>query len=320
MKRPGRTAVRCLMLGMMASLYFMSLRCYRELEQMPDTVSIFCRGGQGIRMEDEKSRDWEYAVWEETEEDRVQESGLNREYKLTVLKLGGSCRVLIPELFQFPADDLDGCYLDPTAAEGLFKSTDVIGRKLVYGDRELTVRGIVQDRKGMMILRPQEGESLSNVVLSVPKDTSCQVWGEEFMALHGIQGSVIDNRPWTGGARFLVLLVPFLAFFLFCTAQRKACLSKKARILLSGLMMAAAGILLVQLQISRDFIPTKWSDFEFFARLGETLVRQWRLYFQLPKSRVDVYYMICTFKCILYGLLSSVLLLINRRWIYPISL
>lgn len=314
--------IRILLLAAIGISYFLCIKNYREIEQLPDTVTISCSGGfqkDGNGDETWGNSTWEYALWEELEGEVVSNPNLNRQYKVSVTAVRGSFRVLLPQAYWMGDSDGEGCFLDRTAALGVFGSTDVVGKQLLYEGRQLTVRGVTDDRGGIMLIRPKPGEALKNIILSVPDGASQEVLGTEFMAIQGIQGTVTDNRPFTGIVRLLVLGFPFtILLFYLCRLNKvirgmtaTPVLRMLATVMTVCLALFTTGVFLTCLHIPRDYVPTKWSDFSFYTGRAEYILGQWKQYFQIPKSKLEIPYVFCSLKSILYGLLSQVFFVLS---------
>ena len=76
--------------------------------------------------------------------------------------------------------------------------------------------------------------------------------------------------------------------------------------------MVLAAMLLLFLKgfvkIPEGYIPTRWSEFSFWARLWETKTEGVRLLLRMPKSVLDAGWMGDFFRAAAYGLLAEALL------------
>lgn len=87
----------------------------------------------------------------------------------------------------------------------------------------------------------------------------------------------------------------------------------------AGLMLVLAAMLLFflkgQVKIPDDYIPTRWSEFSFWATLWETKIEAVKLLLRMPKSELDAGWMGDFFKTVACGLMAEMFLMIAGFWL-----
>jgi len=128
----------------------------------------------------------------------------------------------------------------------------------------------------------------------------------------GIQ--ILDLELLRGLGGFCVLLFPvtLCVIFLFCLcSQYRREKGWKARAVMLGLILGfiltALFLSVTWVQIPDDYIPAKWSDFEFWSGLLEQKINAAKLLSKIPKSAVDFGWLTDFWKCTVSGILAEAL-------------
>jgi len=171
--------------------------------------------------------------------------------------------------------DESGCMLSDKAAFSLFGNVDIIGKAVLFDDSLYYVRGIIKSDEELIITENKNGK-FSYMELEIPPAGSMEPvrqlfsfagvsmenavvlqWDVLFFVISLLQAvsislliymiadSIIKMYGFGSIARFAVKITVLLIFFAFVI---KSC------------------------NLPIDFVPTKWSDFEFF----EQIIKNWK--------------------------------------------
>ena len=220
-----------------------------------------------------------------------------------VLELCGSGADVWPAAFlegYYPIPgDTGGCAVDRALAEALWGTGRAVGNELRLGDRVLTVRGVFEGTEGLALFQgePASAEPYPNLLLRF-SGGDAKAQAESFLT----------RNQWGGGT---MLDLPILAWGLealaglpaFCLGAgillrllRRGLGMTAAPLLLAGYTfpaLAGAGVTLWAMGLSGvpgQLIPTRWSDFDFWARLVSGRVGELTNYLSLAPGARDLRY------------------------------
>lgn len=324
-KSQAKTGV---LLAVMLALYASCTVSFYKLKTNGDTSTVLCGTSGGLdeagyrafrEKEEKEERPLDFCMWTEQEGALVRNDQISRNAEVTVMKARGSLFVIVP----FPAsfkEDESGCYLDQTAALELFGDEDVIGCEVVYQSRKLTVRGVTEDYGGLLLIYADPMEELDRITVKLKKTESSRNQIREFTVRHGLEGGILSHNLLKETAQIFPVFLPAGIMILCLYEGRKR--SRNARDirdkgvgygLLMGAFILGVAAVLCFVDIPRDMIPTKWSDFEFFVTWKENLETDVMSYIRFPKGLAEVPYVILFIKTFLTGLGSVILLGMARR-------
>lgn len=270
----------CLALPVLGILsYYIGIHDYCQLRAYPDAYQIVCGGGtslteadyENIRETQEKEESaCRYALWGKTDGMEVEEMQWGRRSSVSVWKVRGDLEVLFTGSARLLEQDLQGCYLDAETARELFGSTEVLGSEVRCAGRRLTVRGILEGERGLLVIRPGGEERTDRITLENISASEC----ESFLMRYGISGTAVS------GAFLGEILQIFLFLFPVCLVIRlfRGLKGGRADVLRWILLLVLLCVLLRLIKIPETMIPDKWSDFQF-----------WRQWWDLAKSHAAVY-------------------------------
>lgn len=237
-----------------------------------------------------------------------------------VLELCGSGADLWPASFlagYYPIPgDTGGCAVDRALAEALWGTGRAVGNELELDGRKLTVRGVFEGGDGLLLV---QGET-----------DSAQPYPNLFLKFSGgdakaqAEGFLTRNQ-WSGGT---LLDLPILSWLLESLAALPAvCLGAGilVRLLRRGLDMTAAPLLLAGYAlpalagagvtlwamglpgIPGQLIPTRWSDFDFWARLVSDRAGELTDYLTLAPGVRDLRYWPLALGCVALAMAACAL-------------
>lgn len=190
------------------------------------------------------------------------------------------------------ADDEDGCVVSSKTAWELFGSTEVTGQWITVGGESFLIRGVTAGSVSMVMVpaKRMKTEGFSNVSLSFGVPQGLEGAANETLMRYGFPGkeTTINGSFFWAVVRFAQTLPCWALLVCACMAFRcagKAGAGKrqvgktgveerqagkmKAACRVLGVVCAAAcaaALVWYGVRFPDDFIPSRWSDFSFYAQ------------------------------------------------------
>ena len=239
---------------------------------------------------------------------------------LDVLIIKGSSNLLVKGSNLF-ADDLEGCLIDNDTSYKLFGSSNCVGREIVYNDRTLIVRGILKGSKANIMIQATEDSSqvLDGLTIDGTGLTLNKI--EDFKVKFGINEMAINGDVYYMIAKFIALIFPIIALVLILIKVITSLFKSRNKPVLVSLyvLMAIASIFIflkvanIKISIPLDMIPNKWSDFDFWSKMGKEYKEKLEYVLYMKKYGVDIYNIENLLKSVLYSIFTVILFVINLR-------
>ena len=188
--------------------------------------------------------------------------------------------------------DKEGCVIDGDTAWKLFGTREAEGRQLVYGEKTYQVRQVLPWKQRMILIRPEKEETVYTRVFLKNERLQDSKTAEQFLMAYGLNGMVVDSGFLMSTARMFLLIFPGIVLgilFLKANQERRLCRGEKGALWMwTGacvLIVAAAAVLLWKnMEIPQEWIPSRWSDFQFWSDKFRQLEEKVRLFLMLPKT------------------------------------
>lgn len=239
---------------------------------------------------------------------------------LDVLIIKGSSNLLVKGSNLF-ADDLEGCLIDNDTSYKLFGSSNCVGREIVYNDRTLIVRGILKGSKANIMIQATEDSSqvLDGLTIDGTGLTLNKI--EDFKMKFGINEMAISGNIYYIIAKFIALIFPIITLVLILIKVITSLFKSRNKPVLVSLyiLMAIAFIFIffkitnIKISIPLDMIPNKWSDFDFWSKMGKEYKEKFEYVLYMKKYGVDIYNIENLLKSVLYSIFTIILFVINLR-------
>lgn len=221
--------------------------------------------------EDAKREIQDITLFRETAGRTLKNVDLGRERKVKLVETAGSMNLVTPDGLVAGAyvtdSDSKGCVLSKKTADSLFGDCEATGEQVVMGRSTYIVRGIVDTEGQLCMIQGEKGRAYpcirieaAGVPLSVVRQRLVGILPEG-------KGWCSECDLYLGIGRILVYLPLWVLFILLLRRIRKM-LPEMLRPL--ALVIGFAGVcslLLLSLHFSDDYVPTAWSDFQFFTQL-----------------------------------------------------
>ena len=240
--------------------------------------------------------------------------------ELNVLAIKGSSNLLVKGSNLF-ADDLEGCLIDNDTSYKLFGSSNCIGREIVYNDRTLVVRGILKGSKSNMIIQiPDDSmKALDGLTIDGTDFTLNKI--EDFKMRIGISELAINGNVYYMLAKFISMIFPIIALVLILIKVISSLFKSRNKPVLVGIyiIMALTFVFIffkvtnIKISIPLDMIPNKWSDFDFWSKMGKEYKEKIEYVLYMKKYGVDIYNIENLLKSALYSIFTIILFVINLR-------
>lgn len=188
--------------------------------------------------------------------------------------------------------DREGCVIDIDTAEKLFGTKKAEGRSLIMNEKTYQVRQVLPWKQRMILTRPQNKEILCSRVFFKGSGVLGEKTSDQFFMAYGLSGTALDTGFLKGAAGFFLMLFPAAVFlFLFKKAYREA---KKYKGKEAGfwiwrgacfiLVAFVLGFLWNKIEIPKDWIPSVWSDFQFWQDKFKEAGENFRMFLMMPKT------------------------------------
>ncbi|MCQ4673392.1 ABC transporter permease [Lactonifactor longoviformis] len=251
-----------------------------------------------------------FILWGEKEEVQIVSRDLTRTANVSAIEACGDSRLLLRETVSLNEKDTEGCLLSADTAWKLFGSTRAVGEKIQYGERTLTIRGILRQMKGTLFVQAEKGgEAILNTVTlkAGGQSGSLEDPARSFMMRYGIQGKKVPVKYYNSWSVFLVFTLPLFMLLRVLAKYWKSIDrgGKRVAAVWGIVLMAGMGILFLyafgfSFTLPKDLIPTRWSDFQFWNSLGEHKGEELLLLLRMRKRKPELMIAQPFFNCVKY--------------------
>lgn len=239
---------------------------------------------------------------------------------LDVLTIKGSSNLLVKGSNLF-TDDLEGCLIDSDTSYKLFGSSNCVGREIVYNDRTLIVRGILKGCKANIMIQASEDPSqvLDGLTIDGTDLTLNKI--EDFKMMFGINEMAISGNIYYMVAKFIALIFPIIVLALILIKVITSLFKSRNKpvLVILYILMTIASVFIffkitnIKISIPLDMIPNKWSDFDFWSKMGKEYKEKFEYVLYMKKYGVDIYNIENLLKSVLYSVFTIILFVINLR-------
>lgn len=221
----------------------------------------------------------EVTLWQTYPEQEIMASD-KKKIKADIVAAFGDCGDIVSSMMTagaYPArSDASGCAVSTGLAFSLWGSTNVIGVPVKAEGKQFYVRGIFEEEEPRLFLQAQADseEPLSNMQLTFTGPGAGERAGQYLSSAGFPEGRILDLTlfAWVLG---MILRLPaiILAIGILGRVTRHGKRLCRYPLLLAVYFLIAFGILAVLWfcmdlpEFPSEFVPTMWSDFEFWGNL-----------------------------------------------------
>ncbi len=246
----------------------------------------------------------------------VKEPDYGRQTQVNAAGILGNAALYDWRLNNFSTEDREGCVLDEVSALELFGSREAEGRKLVFRDREYQVQRVIPWKQRILLFRPDDSSYVyTRVFVKFQNRGNRQKTAEQFLMSHGLSGSVVEERVLQGVALAALCLLPaawVITLLIWAVRERKRCVGQRAEHWLwTGVCVFFCTVVFVVIwkfvRIPADWLPSKWSDFQFWPDKLQSETENLRLYLMMPKTVIQTENTIACFRTTVFSLAAFVI-------------
>lgn len=268
----------------------------RNLKKQFETVGIrFTEEGitaknidNAIKREESTSLNMppEITAWKSVQGIVIKNKYLNRVQTVTALLIKGDMSAvismgLVSGSFVYPGDSR-GCLIDEKTAYTLFGTRSAVHNTLDYKDKQYSIRGIVKTSIPVIMLQEDSpSEKYPCLEVRYKNMENGQDNARVFLSKNGIiDNYILIDEYFYGRLLYGLAVVPVQAFYIIVAGLfLKGVIAEKKRqagyrlyvyIVIMLFLIIAGFVLLYQIignpvYISGKYIPSKWSDFDFWV-------------------------------------------------------
>jgi len=265
-----------------------------------------------------------------------------------LLVVNGRTDLLFPSSTWMDVEDSDGCLIGRSTAIALYGTSEVTGLSLTYNGKSYIIRGIIKEAANTIVIEssalPEEG--MDTATVRTDETVTLSSLSEQVVNQLDFTGEPLDYRSLNEIAHFLTLLLPFLVgVFLLRFLYGEIRQVRKNRPVNLGMegyhvnldstylenlalwwgifavaFLILAFMLMRNLSISQDMIPTKWSDFDFWSTFLSRKRESFFLLLRCEKRQPELYYVGLWRSSVGYSILTLTTYVYVRILIRPFKL
>lgn len=222
----------------------------------------------------------------------------NNKYQLDVVSIYGNIENI------FDAQILTGtflsdnnrksCIIDKQSAYSLFGTEDTLGLKLKWNNKDYTIQGVLGCKQKIMFVRVdnQEQKEFSSIRINFENNDNTYEQAQNFILNYNLDNATINDIAPISIIVSQLAILPFiltLAFIIFDLVK----LYKNHNRLVAIIILFIITFLFIyiwdfKIEIPSIYIPTKWSDFQFWTRTFKTIYNNHQLVGKLPIIHTDL--------------------------------
>lgn len=264
----------------MAGCYFLAvIHCISAqktagiVTAMLEGESLSAKEAQEICAQEEALEETQYACfWGEQPDAPVQCRETGKSSSASLILVQGNPELVMPGTLALIWQQ-DGCFVDTKTSEELFGTDRAAGQILWCREKSYTVCGTFES-PGQAVVRQasQEDELCLDTVSLRTAGGDGTGEAEQFLMRNGLSGEKIEFTFLSTLINDLLLILPVVlsaGVIRFLLKYQRSVQNTAGRAVCFGMVLlaafAAGWLLLHHLKIPGDMVPTKWSDFSFWA-------------------------------------------------------
>ncbi len=268
-----------------------------------------------------KSKAWKYTFWGDAGYKSVKVEGLDSISNQKIIYFCGNSKNIVKSDTELFIDDINCCILGKKTAFELSGTLNVKGLKIQINGSEYTVLDVAKDvDEGIFAEVNENSKEASEPVLKY--GTAYKKYAaslEEGTQADMNRFSMEKNRYAYERLYFcadslikLVILIQLILLIIFIYKRKKLQLSNCGwnNKIFAMLIVILSVITFKNITILRDFLPTQWSDFNFFKELVWQEIATWK-HFELTNKLDNQYQIMEAFKSCIQDLKSVCLMMLT---------
>lgn len=287
----------------------------------------FLNGKEAFAMQErnkESENPFSFTLWGSKKQQEICFQEYGRKKNVEILFICGDSSLLFPAGSSLGESDQASCLLSGDLAYELFGSRDVAGLKVLYGSKEYTIKGILQQAQQIMVI--QADDKTENIMdaaaLWIPKGRLASLAAADFEQLYGTADLKLNLNAVLSWGRFFVSLLPLCMTILLAYAAAKKIISFR-QVPFQCFVFSAAAIVFIlfclwlsecRQGLSFPLTPAKWSDFQYWKETFHELVKGFWNFIAIEKrepERIVIGNLLLTLKYMCFSM--PVFILFIRR-------
>jgi len=258
------------------NLFIVSRLC--QLFQQADAAAVVYAQGevpekvltQLVRENKSNSMFSEAALWKQEGKASVSAKGTGRAQTVSVYRMAGQQSAVFGKGLwagrYFMSGESSVCLIDRETIRTLFGSEDVLGMKVRWKDTQLEIVGILEGGQPLCMIPGKDGDAYDGIAVRKVKGTVSS--GNAFGVLEATTGAVGQQR--IDGQLYYMTACIFYFLFLVILLLTEGVRLRRNRVIVAMCVLLAAEVLILGINFASpgsDYLPSYWSDFEFFVQL-----------------------------------------------------
>ncbi len=192
-------ALRVALFGMAVVFWGLGIYDMQKAVPLERNISLVCKGAgltaeelTNIRAQEQETENgMEITAWNRKQMYITDADGC-RSICVEAVEISGSSELLLPYGKILHKEDVEGCILGQGAAWELFGSRNVEGLTLCYGERELTIRGVLETPENFIMVETNEANNcFCRITLKTQEGIPKKMSAERFAGSYGIAAEQI---------------------------------------------------------------------------------------------------------------------------------
>lgn len=272
------------------------------------------------------------AAWNRKKNQSIVNQKIGTKSKAALIEVYGDMKQVYPMEFIYGStvnpEDFEGCLVDKTLAYQLFRTTDAVGNFIQVQNKQYCIRGVIRSEESVcMIQCYEENKAYSNLELVYQNTENGEMKTKDFM----LQNMLCEKYTIIDGVFYGELLegvcqLPAWFLVIYIMYQIIKQIWKRRSIPLQVLLLCFALVgswfLLswltdFKVHIPKQWIPTRWSDFDFWRRRYKEFHQQLKeLEYILPIPK-DIIFLRYARQCILCSL-TTLIGILSYLWYHHV--
>ncbi len=224
------------------------------------------------------------AVWKNHGRKEISAEQTGRKQQADCYSIKGQPEAVFGKTLQsgryFLSSETDVCLLDQKTSIALFGVKDASGNVIQTGGKTYRITGILSGEEAVCMIPAEKGSTFDGISVQRKTDSKSVQSIVSMMEVYlgGSHKEIIDGQFYSATAKIIFAVSQAMLCAALCTAAGVYAKKTRKPAVLSRCLVAAGWIMLLVIVIlgimfsglGRDYLPTYWSDFEFFSSLWKT--------------------------------------------------
>lgn len=320
----------------MAMYYSQSINDYYNsvsVRYNNETISVYDIKQAVINNKKINNKAFQAVLWKVKKNEKIETDIIDDEIKVNIIEIYGDVFEAIPSDLLYGTYNLNKgyneCIIDYNTAYSLFKDKNIIGNKIKCNDKEYLINGVIKTSEKVIIINSDETEIFDNMELIFQNSDNGMLDAENFIKENNFVNpeSIIDF-PFVSSELIKLSLIPALIIILIIFMKFMKFLNRVKQFpilfiisFIIFLIIFSFIILIIksEFQFSERFIPTKWSDFDFWINKYNNIMKNIKELMYIKPSPHEIIFNLLAVKYIVCIILASLMIFISEKYILKLN-